>query len=343
MAYKVIKWRKGHPYLYEQDTYRKDGVVKTNSRYIGRCDESGNVLHKQQKSNNNNATSKPKMVATTHLIDTTPNGHNDKVNNAILSILDKFESGDIPEAIALVVNPSVNYPSMKWSLMNRLILWVNETHDARGYRQWQEIGRHVKQGSKAISIFAPRIKTITKTNTDGEDETKLIVTGFRGVPVFRYEDTEGDPLEYENIPQPELPLREVAEQWDINISLLPGNITDYYGCYIPGESKIELASPEECVFFHELSHVAHGKIEAIKCGQDWRQEVIAELAASVLCFLVGKKPVNLGQHFKYIKMNALENSIDPVKACYEVIGTVDKVINLILETSKNVSRDNTTN
>jgi len=36
MAYKVIKWRKGNAYLYEQETYRKDGKVKTRNIYIGR-------------------------------------------------------------------------------------------------------------------------------------------------------------------------------------------------------------------------------------------------------------------------------------------------------------------
>lgn len=343
MAYKVIKWRKGHPYLYEQETYRKDGVVKTKSTYIGRCDESGNILTKPLKSKNKNENNTGEQVATTPFIDSTPHGHNDKINTALLSILDKFENGDIPEAIALVLNPSANYPSMKWSLMNRLILWTYETHDARGYKQWQEVGRHVRKGSKAISIFAPITKTITKTTDNGEEDKKTIVTGFRGVPVFRYEDTEGEPLDYEQIKPPELPLRDVAEKWGINIQLIPGNLTDYYGCYIPNQSKIKLASPEECVFFHELSHAAHGKIEHIECGQDWRQEVIAELAASALCCLVGKRPVNLGQHFQYIKKYALENSIDPVKACYEVIGTVDKVINLILETSKNIAKDNTTN
>lgn len=38
MAYKVVKWRKGHPYLYEQETYREGGKVKTRSRYLGRIE-----------------------------------------------------------------------------------------------------------------------------------------------------------------------------------------------------------------------------------------------------------------------------------------------------------------
>lgn len=38
MAYKVVKWRKGHPYLYEQETYREGGKVKTRCRYLGKID-----------------------------------------------------------------------------------------------------------------------------------------------------------------------------------------------------------------------------------------------------------------------------------------------------------------
>ena len=35
MSYKVIKWIKGHPYLYSQRTYRVGNRVYTQSKYIG--------------------------------------------------------------------------------------------------------------------------------------------------------------------------------------------------------------------------------------------------------------------------------------------------------------------
>lgn len=46
MAYKVIKWRKGRPYLYEQETYREAGKVKTRNRYLGNAD---NMTKKNDK------------------------------------------------------------------------------------------------------------------------------------------------------------------------------------------------------------------------------------------------------------------------------------------------------
>ncbi len=38
-------------------------------------------------------------------------------------------------------------PSSKWSLRNRLLMLSAGTSDARGYRQWREVGRHVRAGS----------------------------------------------------------------------------------------------------------------------------------------------------------------------------------------------------
>jgi len=38
MTYRVIKVIKGIPYIYEQESYRKDGKVRTRCRYLGRAD-----------------------------------------------------------------------------------------------------------------------------------------------------------------------------------------------------------------------------------------------------------------------------------------------------------------
>jgi len=333
MAYKVIKWRKNRPYLYEQKTYREKGAVKTKNTYLGSIESAYKKgLIDDNFIKENNLADKVK-VATTPLFEHTPNGHNDKVYNAILDILKQFESGDIPRVIALTVNPEFDVPCNKWSLLNNLILQRNNTSDARGFRQWQEVGRHVKKGCKAISILAPTFKKIKVINEDGKDEEKEFITGFRGVPVFRVEDTEGEPLDYENLEVPKLPLLEVAEQWGVEVKAI-GKNRFYLGCYNSLTDKIELASPEECVFFHELAHCSHGRLCNLREQPKWQKEVIAELSASVLCRLAGKSPENMGQHYKYISGYAEKEGKDPIKACYEVISEVDKVINLILDTAK---------
>ncbi len=110
---------------------------------------------------------------------------------------------------------------------------------------------------------------------------------------------------------------------------MPGNAR-FYGCYRPQQKEILLASPEETVFLHELAHAAHNKIRPIKKGNDWKQEVVAELSASVLSLIVGKKPVNLGQHYKYIEDYARKAKKTAYKVCLEVFEEVGKVLNLIL-------------
>ncbi|MBF0466974.1 MAG: hypothetical protein HQK94_18055 [Nitrospirae bacterium] len=112
---------------------------------------------------------------------------------------------------------------------------------------WKETGRFVKKGAKAIHILAPRFKK--------DESEEQILSGFMAVAVFRVEDTEGQPLSYEQI-ELELLLMDRAKAWGISIKTIPGNFR-HYGYYSQSRNEIALASHEECVFFHELSHAAH--------------------------------------------------------------------------------------
>ena len=81
-----------------------------------------------------------------------------KVQETISKLIDLFRDEEsLPEKIAVVTFPTDDCPSVKWSLCNRLTMLMNNTDDARGYRQWQEVGRQVKPGSKAFYILAPRV------------------------------------------------------------------------------------------------------------------------------------------------------------------------------------------
>jgi len=98
------------------------------------------------------------------------------------------------------------------------------------------------------------------------------------------------------------------------------------------ERKIGLASREEAVFFHELSHVGHKKLLGeLKKGQDWRQEIVAELAAATLCKIVGKTSKHLGNSYQYIERYAESVKLTPWQACLKVISDTEKVLTLILD------------
>ena len=252
---------------------------------------------------------------------------NDKVKQVLNVILDKFKSGDIPEAVAISMYPIPEIPSSKWSLLNRTLMFLSGTQDGRGFKQWQQVDRFVKKGSKAIYILVPFIKKVE----DGGDE-KQVLYGFGCRPVFCVEDTDGKPLEYENIELPDLPLLERAEEWGISVKTIPGNY-QYRGFYSMERKEIALATPEEKVFFHELSHASHEKIKgSLTKGQDSLQEIIAELSAAALCKLVGKQGTDTsGNSYRYIEKYAEKIKMSPYKACLKVMSETEKVLNLILK------------
>lgn len=251
-----------------------------------------------------------------------------KVQKVLHGILEKFKTGDVPKAIAYSMFPIRGTPSDKWSYINRMIMLLSGTIDARGIKQWNSVGRYVKQGSKAIYIVVPYF--VKETHV--EDDENEILKGFMAKPVFKVENTEGDLLDYEkDIPLPDFPLLERAKEWGITVITISPN-PKYLGAYISNEKEIFIATPEEIVFFHELSHAAYELcIGQLKPGQNWDQEIIAELSAQALCHLIGKKPNNnLGNTYRYIESYAAKEGLKPVTACLKVINDVETILNFIL-------------
>jgi len=254
---------------------------------------------------------------------------NDKIKQALEGILERFKSGDIPEAVAYAMFPTADdIPSAKWSVLNRILMFVAGTADARGYRQWRKANRHVKKGSKGFHILVPCMKKVEDEKT-GEEVENLV--GFMVRPVFRYEDTDGEPLGYEQVELPEPPLLERAREWGLKVRAIPGNYR-CYGYYSPKRKEIALATPEEKTFFHELSHAAHDKIQkGLKKGQDPIQEIVAELAAQTLCHLVGKRSDDtFGNSYRYIEGYAEKAKLTPHGACLKVMSQTERVLKLIL-------------
>jgi len=256
---------------------------------------------------------------------------NAKVKEILTSILDRFKTGDIPQAIAYSIFPIQDIPASNWSLCNRTLMFFAGTQDARGFNQWKEAKRFVKKGAKSFHILAPRF--VKRENGEGEEKTFL--AGFLTIPVFRFEDTDGEPLDYQTIELPELPLIEVAKKWGISVKAVSGSYR-YYGYYSDTRKEIALATQEEAVFFHELSHAGHAKVLGkLKSGQDWKQEIVAELSACVLSHLVGKDADKyLGNSHRYIESYASKANLKPLSACFQVMGDVEKVLQKILNTDE---------
>lgn len=253
----------------------------------------------------------------------------DRVSQTLGVIVKRFKSGDIPEAVAMATFPAVNVPSGRWSFLNRTLMFLSDTGDARGFRQWQEVKRKVKKGAKAIYIVVPCFKKEIDEET-GEEKNALKY--FKAMPVFTVEDTEGEKLDYELLQVPELPLLERAREWGLSVKAVPGNYR-YYGYYSPSRKEIALASPEESVFFHELAHAGHERLKGrIENGQDPFQEIVAELCAQALLRLTGREADrSFGHSYHYIEEYAQKMNLTPHAACLKVLCETEKVLNLILK------------
>ncbi len=256
--------------------------------------------------------------------------YTEKAMDALKRILDAFERGNIPEALARVVIPPLDVPCARWSLSNRLLVFLSGTDDARGFNQWKETGRFVCPGAKALYILAPILIQKRDEEEGGEKEPEKVLKGFRVIPVFRAEDTEGEPLSHPSVLPPEPPpLLEVAQAWGIRVDYAAIRST-YLGTYSPSRKQIRLCTHDEQTFFHELAHAAHEKVlGALKRGQDWKQEIVAELTAATLMHLFGKRP-NDGWSYRYISEYANKAGKDVYRACLIVVADVEKCLSLII-------------
>jgi antirestriction protein ArdC len=252
----------------------------------------------------------------------------DKAKACLSRIVELFKTGTIPKALAVAtIPPQTDIPSAQWSLSNRILQFLADTSDGRGFQQWKKVGRNVNKGAKAFHILGPKAKTITETADDGSEKEKVIITGFFTIPVFRVEDTDGDPLPYEPATPP--PLAEVAERFGLSISY-QAFASQYYGYYQGETKRIVLATHNIQVFFHELAHAAHERIVGkLTGGQVPSQEIIAELTAATLASMYCPE-ANLGFSYMYVEGYAKKSKKTVERACLAVINTVGMVLDEIL-------------
>ncbi|KUK40537.1 MAG: hypothetical protein XD69_1409 [Clostridia bacterium 62_21] len=260
----------------------------------------------------------------------------ERAREALHRLLKMFESGDLPEAIARSLiwpKDGAARPCDRWSLGNRLLMLAAGTEDARGYRQWQEVGRQVKKGAKAIYIFAPvtkkkTVKVIDEETGEKREEERIVVIGFRHVPVFRYEDTDGKPLPEPDYAPPEPPpLRDVARAFGVQeVRYEPARREGCYGFYAwTGGKRIVLHSHDVLTWFHELGHAVHHTFRPLKGGQVPEQEIVAEVFAATMCVLFGV-PGHLRAAWDYVKTYSSQDPQQALRAVFRVLADVEECL-----------------
>ena len=251
---------------------------------------------------------------------------NPKIREAMDTLLKMFDEENL-EKVARAVFKGDNIPADKWSFLNRLLMYLNNTEDARGFRQWQQVGRYVKKGSKAFYIIAPVTKKITAERIlesgDKVREERTTLAGFKGIPVFRIEDTDGAPIIREDY-KVNIPCEFTGIIQELGLNVKPVRFCGTaYGSYNLINKEIRLASPDIEVFLHELSHAVDDKLTGLKPEQKNEQEVTAEFSAAVIAHLMGYK-IPLGNVRDYIKQYSFKELLN-------CLARIEKIVDYVIE------------
>ena len=263
---------------------------------------------------------------------------NELVKTAIQNLLDQFAKQDFPDEIGwqLIRRRSGLYavPSDAWSPGNRWIMLAGGTTDARGFGQWHQVGRHVKPGSKALYICAPSTRKITGDDDDGPEAAKVVVAGFRWIPVFRIEDTTGKPVStIDYTPKALPPLFDAAAKLGASVKWQPFD-GKALGRYRPAGKEIVLADQTSLTFYHELLHHLDCQTQPIRPGRLAEAELVAEFGGSVLCALQGINGYEASS-YRYLQMYAEGKEPEAVlRSIMAIAARVEKLVGIVLDAAE---------
>lgn len=258
------------------------------------------------------------------------------------NIIAAFESGNVPRPLAQVFIHRSGIPMDEWSYLNRFMCALAGCTDARGFKQWQQVGRHVRKGETARTwILVPLVKKGSRPDEDGEradgDEEGPVLYGFRESPVFDISQTEGEPLPEQEEHQAFIdsrPLLDVAKRFGLRVEVFDAKRKGALGSY--NRQRIGLGVENLSTWLHELVHAADDRLGNLKeRGQHWASETVAELGGATLAVLLGEEEAaDIGGAYEYIKAYAERAGIQPVTACRQVLERTAEAIQLILDTAQ---------
>ena len=212
-----------------------------------------------------------------------------------------------------------------YSLHNQLLIIFRMPTASRvaGFKAWQELGRKIKKGSKAIQILAPRIRVEKK---DGKEEE--VICNFFPVSVFDISQTEGEELPELDVAlqgndQQKLleALGEFCEVRNIKLDFKELGVNGLYGYSQGGRvvvSSKDSVNMQVNTLVHEIAHeLLHHPSDLPK----QQKEIQAEGTAYVVCKHFGLET----KSFTYLALHSadsaqiMENLEAIAKASREVI------------------------
>ena len=269
-----------------------------------------------------------------------------RAETVALKIVEAFKTGNLPKALAPVfVRRKDGVPCRQWSWGNQLLCILNGTQDARGFKQWNTVGRKVIKGSKAFDILVPLMKTITTEDPKTGEEKKIQkLYAFGTASVFAIESTEGPELP--SIDQEvtnwmsSLPLIDVAKSWNLNVDAYNGAEEAPKGKYMHRRA-IAVGVKNLATWAHELIHAADDRLGNLtEKGQHWRSECVAELGGAVLLEALGEDyEADRGGCYEYIERYAKDAGIDPVQACMSILKRTCDAVDLLLTEAETLAQN----
>ncbi len=196
-----------------------------------------------------------------------------------------------------------------YSLRNTLLVMAQHptAMQVAGFRKWQELGRQVRKGEKAIRIFGFSHRNRTETDPDTGDETTTKIPTFPILSVFAQDQT--DPIDgTSEIPTPadiaspltgedttgiydRISAAITAHGWTVTREPIPGSVNGYtswdgHRIVVDADLSPAMAAKTMC---HEAAHALMHDAKDIDRGQMHRgiREVEAESVAYVLAGLAG--------------------------------------------------------
>ena len=243
----------------------------------------------------------------------------------------------------------------RYSMFNQMLIAVQCPDATRvaGYRKWEEFGRHVNKGEKAIGIFAPKMVRITETNGAGKPvkdaKGKLVkrsrCVGFTTASVFDVSQTDGEPLPTVDRELSETPPEGFKE--DLEAAITDAGFTVSYekitggasGFTEPASKRVVVdsaLSPANTaqVLAHELGHIKAGHLDHMDeyhSGHGGNRGQF-ELQADAIAAVVGRANGMSSAVSKVSSYYIAGWNRDNPDAMKESAQTVSKTVKSILET-----------
>lgn len=240
-----------------------------------------------------------------------------------------------------------------YSANNQFLIWwqAPDATAVNSYKRWQELGRQVVKGAKAIRILAPRPVRYTREEErdDRTEEVEYAYTRFVSVPIFAYEQTE--PMEdFKSAPWE--PMRFPTLTEDVggrHFEALAGSLrgtgipvseeatpTGIGGYYMPANHSITIGTDHPPlhrlhVLIHEAAHAMHYAIDKAdaKGSTSAYREIVAESAAYIVAEAVG---LDVGAHSEqYVGVHA---RIEP-EAMEKALPMIQRISHTLIDALEN--------